>query len=337
MVRKMICNMRIIRILSLCLFLFQPGFHGYRAQSANKYKTISVTSCDSLIKANEVNPDFVILDVRTPSNWLDDHLTGSINRNYYDADFNVKLSALPKHKMYLLHCQSGSRSAATLSMMKNLNFAEVYEMSGGIGTWINGGFPTTSKVAPRLMLVSKGGLANNVFRYGIADTLNLTVTNRANDTLRFISVSLPAGAEFLTDLNLKRTVTGSEDITFSVYYKPLQIWKDSVIIQVVSNGGNFRMAIAFEKQTGTDPGLVTDNDLKIFPNPASSYIVFNHMHGTVFQEIALVNMKGQVVKRVHNFLPFNPLYIDDLPVGMYLVYAVSANRKLVSKLLINRP
>jgi hypothetical protein len=59
------------------------------AVSANIYKTILAIACDSLIKANNKNPDFVILDVRTPSVWKVDHLWESISRNYYDADFST--------------------------------------------------------------------------------------------------------------------------------------------------------------------------------------------------------------------------------------------------------
>jgi rhodanese-related sulfurtransferase len=108
---------------------------------ANKYKTISALSCDSLIKANTENPNFVILDVRTPDVWKSEHLSGSINRNYYDADFDAQLNALPKNKIFLLHCQSGGRSAPSLAKLKNLNFAEVYEMSGGINLWKANHFP----------------------------------------------------------------------------------------------------------------------------------------------------------------------------------------------------
>jgi hypothetical protein len=239
--------------------------------------------------------------------------------------------------MYLLHCQSGGRSAVTFSLMKSLNFAEVYEMSGGIGAWTGGGFPTTSKVSPLIMQVSQSGLPNNVFRYGIADTLLLTVTNRANDTLRFTSVTIPAGTEFLTDINLKRAISGSEDYSFSVFYKPFQVWKDSVIIQIASNGGNLRMAVALQKQTGAEPGLISGKDLKIYPNPAGSYIVLNTFQGAAFQDIAFVNMKGQVVKRVYNFPPFTNLPIGDLSEGMYLVYTASGNKRSVNKLLIHRP
>jgi rhodanese-related sulfurtransferase len=139
-------RLKIFRFTVLAGLIFVPGFlFSVTLQpEANKYKTISASACDSLIQANATNPEFVILDVRTPEVWKSDHLTGSINRNYYDADFDSQLNALPKNKIFLLHCQSGGRSAPTLAKMKTMNFAEVYEMSSGINAWKAKGLPTTS-------------------------------------------------------------------------------------------------------------------------------------------------------------------------------------------------
>ena len=203
--------------LLFIIFCFQNyGNAEVRRVNGNIYKTISAIACDSLMKANLKNPDFVILDVRTPDVWKADHLQGSICRNYYDADFSAQLNALPKHKIFLLHCQSGSRSAASFNIMKNLNFAAVYEMAGGINSWKFSGLPTTSVLAPRLMLVSKGGNKNGTVQYSIPDTLMITITNRANDTLRFSSMELPAGNEFVTNFDLKRKLTGAQDYSFQM-------------------------------------------------------------------------------------------------------------------------
>lgn len=319
-------------ILITCIaILFISPLHG-----ANKYKTISATACDSLIKANEKNPNFVILDVRTPVSWLADHLTGSIVRNYYDTDFNTQLSFLPKHKIYLLHCQAGSRSAPTLTMMKNLNFAEVYEMSGGINAWKSKLLPTTAKFAPRLMLVSNGGSKKGTVQYGKADTLKITVTNRANDTLKFVSFTAPAGNEFSSNFDLKKKLKGSEDYTFSVYYKPLQFNKDSVIVGISSNGGELKFSVILKKGTVQGTQIISFDEPKIYPNPAKGFIVFGNISAEIFQEVILINPSGQIVKKELNFPSINPLSVADLPDGMYFVRMVSGGRTIVNKLIISR-
>ncbi len=37
--------------------------------------------CDSLIKANETNPNFIVPDARTPGEWNSGHILGSTNRS----------------------------------------------------------------------------------------------------------------------------------------------------------------------------------------------------------------------------------------------------------------
>jgi len=319
------------------LFLSPPdAFPANPETSGNKYRTISATACDSLINANEKNPDFVILDVRTPDVWKSDHLLGSINRNYYDADFIAQLNALPKTKIFLLYCQAGSRSAPTLVMMKNLNFSEVYEMSGGISAWKSRSLSTTTILAPRLMLVSNGGIKNGTLQYGTADTLKITLTNRANDTLKFVSVALPEGNEFSSNFDLNRKLKGSEDYTFSVYYKPQQLSKDSVHVDITSNGGTLKLSIILKMGTGHKIQTITRNEPKIYPNPANDVISFENILGPTIQEVSLVSMNGQLVRKEHDYPVTKPFRVADLPDGIYFVRVVSDNRIVVNKLIVSR-
>jgi rhodanese-related sulfurtransferase len=326
----------LLTIFPLILFSSAGAFPADQETAANIYKTISVKACDSLIKANELNPGFVILDVRAPDVWASDHLTGSICRNYYDADFNAQLNALPKQKIFLLHCQSGARSGPTLTMMKNLNFSVVYEMSGGINAWKSSSLPTTAKFAPRLMLVSNGGIKNGTIQYGIADTLKITLTNRANDTLKFTSVTLPAGSEFLSDFDLKKKLKGAEDYSFSVFYKPQQLYKDSVHIDIQSNGGYLSLKIILKKGTVQKIESIALNELNLYPNPAKSFIAFDNFPGATVQEVSVINLNGQLVKKDFDFPAAGHLNIAGLPEGVYFIRTVSDNRTFINKLVISR-
>ena len=132
--------MYILKVIYRLLFIlvlitsFNFLFAGY-ASAENIYGRLTAFQCDSLIKANETNPNFVILDVRTSGEWNGYHIMGSINRSTGLADFTTQLDALPKQKIFLLHCQSGGRSAGAFQKMKDFQFAEVYEMIGGINSW----------------------------------------------------------------------------------------------------------------------------------------------------------------------------------------------------------
>jgi hypothetical protein len=69
------------------------------------------------------------------------------------------------------------------------------------------------------------------------------ITNRANDTLKFTSLTLPPGDEFSTNFDLNKKLTGAEDYSFSVFYHPQQLYKDSVHVVIQSNGGNLSLTI----------------------------------------------------------------------------------------------
>jgi len=97
----------------------------------------------TLIQNNQNNPDFVILDVRTAEEVADGHIENAINIDYYSETFRDALDNLDKNKTYLIYCRSGSRSRNALNVMVELNFREVYNMSGGIIDWKAAGLPTT--------------------------------------------------------------------------------------------------------------------------------------------------------------------------------------------------
>jgi len=97
----------------------------------------------ALIQDNQNNPDFIILDVRTPEEFADGHIENAINLDYYSETFGDELNKLDKNKTYLVYCRSGRRSRNALDIMEELNFREAYNMSGGIIEWKAEGLPTT--------------------------------------------------------------------------------------------------------------------------------------------------------------------------------------------------
>lgn len=116
------------------------------AQSETKIQIIeSITPEEAyiLIQENKDNPNFVILDVRTPEEFLGEYIENAVNLDYYSDTFKNDLDELDKNKTYLIYCRSGRRSENALNIMKELGFREVYNMSGGIIKWKSEGLPTT--------------------------------------------------------------------------------------------------------------------------------------------------------------------------------------------------
>ena len=96
----------------------------------------------TLMQENQNNPDFVIIDVRTPNEFAEGHIANAVNIDYYSETFRDDVNKLDKDKTYLIYCQSGNRSGSALSIMGELNFSEVNNMSGGISQWKAEGLPT---------------------------------------------------------------------------------------------------------------------------------------------------------------------------------------------------
>jgi len=104
-------------------------------------ENISAQEALSLIQDNQSNPDFIILDVRTPEEFSDGHIEGAVNTDFYEGTFREELDTLDKDKTYLVHCRSGSRSQSTIDIMEELGFTNIYHMTGGFIEWEAEGLP----------------------------------------------------------------------------------------------------------------------------------------------------------------------------------------------------
>ncbi len=133
-------------ILLLALFVIfgckeQTKETATQATVAATVTDISVDEAKALIEQNKDNPDFVILDVRTPGEYQSGHIAGAVLLDYYSADFKNELAKLDKNKIYLVYCRSGNRSRKAAQVMKELQFTKVYNMLGGVIAWQNKEYP----------------------------------------------------------------------------------------------------------------------------------------------------------------------------------------------------
>ena len=102
---------------------------------------ISTQEAFTLIQENQHNSDFIIIDVRTPEEFAEEHIENTINIDFYSENFRDGLNKLDRNKTYLIYCRSANRSGQALEIMKELGFGEVYNMSGGIIEWKAKGLP----------------------------------------------------------------------------------------------------------------------------------------------------------------------------------------------------
>jgi rhodanese-related sulfurtransferase len=74
----------------------------------------------------------VILDVRTPEEYSDVHVQGSINIDWNGPDFKDEILKLDKNASYKVYCRSGYRSGRAMELMTFLGFKDV-ENLGSVG------------------------------------------------------------------------------------------------------------------------------------------------------------------------------------------------------------
>lgn len=103
------------------------------AEDAAKDSTISVKELKEKIDRGD---DFMLIDVREPSEYEIVKIPGSVlipKQNFVDGS---ALATLPQNKPIILHCKSGVRSAECLAVLKNAGFADAQHVSGGVVAWV---------------------------------------------------------------------------------------------------------------------------------------------------------------------------------------------------------
>ena len=82
-----------------------------------------------------------LIDVRTPEEFADGHLTGAINSDYRGGDFAEEIKTWKKDKVYYLYCATGNRSGKAAELMKAAGFQHIYNI-GGYQELREAGLPT---------------------------------------------------------------------------------------------------------------------------------------------------------------------------------------------------
>ena len=95
------------------------------------YRQISM---DEAITMMEEESGYIILDVRTPEEFADKHITGAVNIPN-ETIGTEEIPELPdKDQLILVYCRSGNRSKQTSEKLAALGYTNVVEF-GGINSW----------------------------------------------------------------------------------------------------------------------------------------------------------------------------------------------------------
>ena len=95
------------------------------------------------VHAATSSPNFTatLVDVRTPEEFAEGHIEGSINVPVGNlADYIEDLQPLDR-KGLIVYCRSGRRAARAISMLKEVGFENVTHMQGDMGGWYDAELP----------------------------------------------------------------------------------------------------------------------------------------------------------------------------------------------------
>ncbi|MFC2023973.1 rhodanese-like domain-containing protein [Chloroflexota bacterium] len=111
--------------------------------ATQNFTDVSAQEAFDLIQTNANNPDFILLDVRTPEEYSEGHLANAVLIDFRADNFKLEIDKLTKDKTYLVYCRTGNRSRGTLDIMAELGFENVYHLTAGITGWREAGLPVT--------------------------------------------------------------------------------------------------------------------------------------------------------------------------------------------------
>ena len=108
--------------------------------SCNLINNNSVNEIDSdeLTEFLQIN-DAILVDVRRDDEYINGHIENSINIDYMSDEFVTNTERLDKNKPIILYCRSGRRSYLSAIKLSKNGFKEVYNLEGGILSWIEVG------------------------------------------------------------------------------------------------------------------------------------------------------------------------------------------------------
>ena len=92
-------------------------------------KDINIEELKDIIK---VNKNTILLDVRSPQEFKEEHLKGAINIPLYELEQCYSSKLKNKETIIVVYCKSGIRSKNAIKKLKKYGFKNLYNLKDGI-------------------------------------------------------------------------------------------------------------------------------------------------------------------------------------------------------------
>ena len=123
------------------------------AEAKAVIKEVSITDLHSALSADA---ESVLIDVREPAEFAQQHIVGAVNYPRGVLEMNIHnhpavaasgcepdmaLAQLAQKPLYLI-CRSGARSALAAESLQRMGFNQVFSVAGGMQAWLDAGLAT---------------------------------------------------------------------------------------------------------------------------------------------------------------------------------------------------
>ena len=101
-------------------------------QDNKKFELLKYSDFKKKIESSDV----ILIDVRTPMEFSQGHIQGSVNVDFKEEnDFQNYFENLDKSETIFLYCRSGNRSRKSAEKLIDLGFNKIYDLDGGFIEW----------------------------------------------------------------------------------------------------------------------------------------------------------------------------------------------------------
>jgi rhodanese-related sulfurtransferase len=119
---------------------------------------IKEVDINALAATLKQHADAVLIDVREPAEYTQQHISGAVNYPRGVLEMNIHnhpkvaasgcepqiaLQQLSQQPVYLI-CRSGGRSALAAESLQRMGFTQVYSVDGGMQAWLDANMPVTN-------------------------------------------------------------------------------------------------------------------------------------------------------------------------------------------------
>ena len=99
----------------------------------NRYRQINNNiDYEEAIMILKNDKEAILLDVRSPQEYRENHLSGSINLPLYNIESNCNEMLPNKEDTIIIYCQSGNRSKRAMQILQKDGYTNLYNIAGGM-------------------------------------------------------------------------------------------------------------------------------------------------------------------------------------------------------------